>query len=118
MGRPALILGRGRGTTAAGRQQISEATPPTDPPAAAPSSGSSPLRHRTFRALWIAAVFSHVGSAMSDVGQGWLMTTLAASPLMVALVVTAESLPYVLFGLVAGALADVVDRRRLLIATQ
>jgi predicted MFS family arabinose efflux permease/quinol monooxygenase YgiN len=55
---------------------------------------------------------------MSDVGQGWLMTSLAVSPLMVALVVTAESLPYVLFGLVAGALADVVDRRRLLIVTQ
>jgi MFS family permease len=97
---------------------LPDSTSEDDRPAASGSSAWSPLRHRTFRALWIAAVFSHVGSAMSDVGQGWLMTTLDPSPLLVALVVTAESLPYVLLGLVAGALADVVDRRRLLIVTQ
>lgn len=55
---------------------------------------------------------------MTDVGQGWLMTTLAPSPLMVALMLTAESLPFFLLGLPAGALADVADRRRLLLVTQ
>src|SRR5262245_14478772 len=78
----------------------------------------SPLRHSLFRALWIATVASHIGSYMTDVGQGWLMTTLAPSPLFVALMMTAESLPFFLLGLPAGALADIVDRRRLLLVTQ
>jgi MFS family permease len=55
---------------------------------------------------------------MTDVAQGWLMTTLAASPLTVALLTTAESLPIFLLSLPAGAIADIVDRRRLLIMTQ
>jgi MFS family permease len=78
----------------------------------------SPLAHPLFRALWIASVVSHVGSYMTDVGQGWLMTTLAPSPLLVSLLLTAESLPFFALGLPAGALADIVDRRRLLIVTQ
>jgi len=77
-----------------------------------------PLAHPLFRALWIASVVSHVGSYMSDVGQGWLMTTLAPSPLLVSLLLTAESLPFFVLGLPAGALADIVDRRRLLMVTQ
>src|SRR5215510_5339509 len=83
-----------------------------------PRSAWSPLAHRTFRALWIASVASHVGSYMTDVGQGWLMTSLTPSPLVVALLLTAESLPFFALGLPAGALADIVDRRRLLIVTQ
>jgi MFS family permease len=55
---------------------------------------------------------------MTDVGQGWLMTSLTPSPLVVSLLLTAESLPFFLLGLPAGALADIVDRRKLLIATQ
>jgi MFS family permease len=55
---------------------------------------------------------------MTDVGQGWLMSSLTPSPLLVSLLLTAESLPFFVFGLPAGALADVVDRRRLLIVTQ
>jgi MFS family permease len=55
---------------------------------------------------------------MTDVAQGWLMTTLAASPLTVALLTTVESLPIFLLSLPAGAIADIVDRRRLLIGTQ
>src|SRR5262245_51788451 len=86
--------------------------------AASPRSAWSPLAHRTFRALWIASVASHIGSYMTDVGQGWLMASIAPSPLIVSLLLTAESLPFFALGLPAGALADIVDRRRLLIVTQ
>jgi len=55
---------------------------------------------------------------MTDVGQGWLMSTLTPSPLIVSLLLTAESVPFFALGLPAGALADIVDRRRLLVATQ
>lgn len=84
------------------------------------SSGStwSPLRQSVFRALWIAGVVSNVGSWMQDVGESWLMTSLTLSPVLVALVETAGNLPVVFAALPAGALADIVDRRRLLIAMQ
>ena len=78
----------------------------------------SPLRQPVFRALWIATVASNIGTWMHDVGAGWLMTSLAPSPLMVALVQVATNLPVFLLALPAGALADVVDRRRLLLVTQ
>jgi MFS family permease len=78
----------------------------------------SPLRHSIFRALWIASVVSNIGSWMQDVGESWLMTSLTLSPVLVALVETAGSLPVVLAALPAGALADIVDRRRLLIVMQ
>ena len=55
---------------------------------------------------------------MQDVGAGWLMTSLSSSPSMVALVEAADSMPVMLLALPAGALADIVDRRRLLIAVQ
>src|SRR3954463_8192970 len=78
----------------------------------------SPLYYGLFRALWISSTASHIGSYMTDVGQGWLMSSLTPSPLIVSLLLTAESLPFFLFGLPAGALADIVDRRRLLITSQ
>src|SRR5436190_13782792 len=77
----------------------------------------SPLRYPLFRALWIASTASHIGSYMTDVGQGWLMSSLTPSPLIVSLLLTAESLPFFLLGLPAGALADIIDRRRLLIVS-
>ncbi len=77
-----------------------------------------PLREPIYRALWIATVASNIGTWMQDVGAAWLMTSIAPSPAMVALVRSASSLPIFLLALPAGALADVVDRRRLLIATQ
>jgi len=83
-----------------------------------PRSTWSPLTHPLFRAIWIASTASHIGSYMTDVGQGWLMSSLTPSPLIVSLLLTAESLPFFLLGLPAGALADIVDRRRLLIITQ
>src|SRR3954470_1607268 len=81
-------------------------------------SAWSPLRHPLFRSLWMAAVASNVGTWMHNVGADWLMTTLAPSPIMVALMQTAETAPTFLLALPAGALADIVDRRRLLLLTQ
>ena len=82
------------------------------------SSTWSPLRLPLFRALWLAAVASNVGTWMHNVGAEWLMTTLAPSPFVVALMQTAEAAPTFLLALPAGALADIVDRRRLLLFSQ
>jgi MFS family permease/quinol monooxygenase YgiN len=82
------------------------------------ASAWSPLRESVFRALWIATVVSNIGTWMQDVGESWLMTSLTPSPVLVALVETAGALPVVLVALPAGALADVVDRRRLLLVMQ
>ncbi len=82
------------------------------------ASAWSPLRESVFRALWIATVVSNIGTWMQDVGEAWLMTSLTPSPVLVALVETAGSLPVVLVALPAGALADVVDRRHLLLVMQ
>jgi len=78
----------------------------------------APLREPLFRSLWIAAVISYTGTWMQNVGAGWLMTELTVSPLMVSLVQAAAMLPVFLVILPAGALADMVDRRRLLLITQ
>src|SRR5438105_12168474 len=78
----------------------------------------APLQTALFRNLWIATIVSNVGTWMQDVGSGWLMTSLSSSPSMVALVEAADSIPVMLLALPAGAIADIVDRRRLLIAIQ
>ncbi len=78
----------------------------------------SPLGEPLFRSLWIAAVISYTGTWMQNVGAGWLMTQLTMSPLMVGLVQAATTLPVFLVILPAGALADMVDRRRFLLITQ
>lgn len=92
---------------------------PAEPsaPVAAPGAWS-PFRHPIFLSLWIAALASNLGTWMQEVGDAWLMTSLSSAPLMVALLQTAGSLPVFLLALPAGALADAVDRRRLLIGTQ
>src|ERR671932_2209552 len=81
-------------------------------------SALEPLREPVFRALWVASLVSNVGTWMQNVGGAWLMTSLTPSPVMVALMQTATSLPVFLLGLPAGALADLVDRRRLLLVAQ
>jgi MFS family permease len=78
----------------------------------------APLREPLFRSLWMAAVISYIGTWMQNVGAGWLMTQLTTSPLMISLVQAASTLPVFLVILPAGALADMVDRRRLLLITQ
>lgn len=93
------------------------ATGGAEAPGAAPGP-FAPFRHAAFAVLWTATVVSNIGTWMHDVAAGWLMTSISPSPLMVALVQTATTLPVFLFSLPAGALADIVDRRRLLIVVQ
>src|SRR2546429_4247227 len=78
----------------------------------------APLRRPLFRALWISDVVSSIGTWMHDSAAAWLMTLLAPSPLMVSLVQAATTLPLFLLALPGGALADILDRRRILLATQ
>ncbi len=78
----------------------------------------APLRESLFRSLWIASVVSYTGTWMQNVGAGWLMTQLTMNPFMVGLVQAAGALPVFLVILPAGALADMVDRRRFLLVTQ
>lgn len=81
-------------------------------------SAWAPLRSPTFRALWIASLASNVGSFMHENGASWLMTSLSKDPGLNAMVTAAGSLPMFLLALPAGALADIIDRRKLMIATQ
>ena len=81
-------------------------------------SGFAPLRIGLFRDRWIASTVSSVGTWMQDTAGTWLMTSLTASPLLIALMQTAASLPVLGLGLLAGATADLFDRRRLLIFWQ
>ncbi len=76
------------------------------------------LRQATFRWLWLASIASNIGTWMHEVGAGWLMTSLSASPLNVAPVQVAGSLPMFFLALPAGALADIVDKRRYLLGVQ
>jgi len=91
--------------------------PKTEPSSAAPSS-FGPFRHAAFAVLWTATVVANVGGWMYNAASGWLMTTLDPNPLVVSLVQVATSLPMFLFALPAGALADIVDRRMLLIVVE
>ena len=75
----------------------------------------SPLRRPLFRNRLFASVISNVGSWMQDTAGTWLMTALTTSPFLIALMQTAASLPVLLLGLPAGATADILDRRRLLL---
>src|SRR5437867_2593550 len=92
----------------------------TSIPSLARANGSAwaPLREPLFRSLWPAAVISYTGRWMQNVGAGWLMTQLTMSPFMVGMVQAAMTLPVFLVTLPAGALADMVDRRRFLLVTQ
>ncbi|WP_445150078.1 MFS transporter [Baekduia sp. Peel2402] len=76
--------------------------------------GFAPLRHATFRRLWIAQFTSNVGGWMQTVGAQWLMLSLSGSAAYLAFIQSAASLPVLLFAIPAGALADLVDRRKLL----
>ncbi|HET6215799.1 MAG TPA: MFS transporter, partial [Acidobacteriaceae bacterium] len=80
--------------------------------------GFEPLGVPLFRNLWLASIVSNLGGWMQDTAGTWLMTVLTTSPLLIALMQTAASLPVVILGLLAGATADIFDRRRLLIFWQ
>src|SRR5579862_7627580 len=81
-------------------------------------SAWSPLRLPLFRNRWLASLVSNLGSWMQDTSATWLMALLTTSPLLIALMQTAASLPVLFLGLPAGATADIFDRRRLLIFWQ
>jgi predicted MFS family arabinose efflux permease len=97
-----------------------EPQPPASQTRATSSEASSlaPFRHSVFAVLWVATVVANIGTWMQSAAAGWLMTTLDPDPFVVSLVQVAASLPLFLFALPAGALADIIDRRRLLIAIQ
>src|SRR3954471_4309805 len=97
---------------------VARAVDTTEAAYAAPVSAWAPLRIRLYRALWIAQLTSNVGTWMQTVAAQWLMGTLSRDPLLVALVQTALTLPIFLVGFPAGALGDIFDRRRLLVASQ
>jgi MFS family permease len=86
----------------------------------APGSSSlwRPLRVSTFRNLLVADVVSDIGTFMQNVGAAWLMVSLGAGPIYVALTQTAASLPYFLLALPAGSAGDIFDRRKLVLATE
>src|SRR5688572_7192449 len=77
-----------------------------------------PLKVPLFRALWTASMVSNLGTWIQQIANGWLMTNLRPEPLMVSLVEVATTLPMAVLALPAGALADMIDRRRYLLATQ
>ncbi|WP_140628505.1 MFS transporter [Methylibium rhizosphaerae] len=77
-----------------------------------------PLQGPVFRMLWLAWLAANVSMWMNDVAAAWLMTSLTDSPVMVALVQAAATLPVFLLGLPSGAMADIVDRRKYFAATQ
>ena len=77
-----------------------------------------PLRIPVFRLLWSTWLTANLCMWMTDVAAAWTMTTLTSTPIWVALVQSASTLPVFLLGLPSGALADILDRRRWLMATQ
>ncbi len=81
-------------------------------------SAWSPLRNRYYRALWLGSMVSNIGTTMNDTAAVWTMTTMTSSPYLVSLMQTMSSLPLFLLALPAGALADLVDRRRLILLAQ
>jgi len=91
------------------------ATPPGD---AVAGTAWSPLGYQTFRSRWLASIVSNIGTWMQDTAATWLMTILTGSPLLIALMQTAASLPVLVFGLPAGAMADILDRRKVLLFWQ
>jgi MFS family permease len=88
------------------------------PPSNADLSALGPLKLPVFRMLWGTWLTANICMWMSDVAAAWLMTSMTTTPLWVALVQTAATLPVFLLGLPSGALADILDRRRYFIATQ
>lgn len=78
----------------------------------------APLRSPLFRTMWLAVLVSNVGMWMENVATGWLITEMTGSAAMLGVVQAAQTLPVVFLALVAGALADVVDRRVYLLVTQ
>lgn len=88
-------------------------------PASQTSGGAlAPFHYPAFRAIWTANLFSNIGSMIQSVGAAWLMTELTSSHVMIALVQASATIPILLLGVFAGAIADNFDRRRVMLAAQ
>lgn len=95
--------------------------PPTGVGAARPSAAPgpwSPLSQPVFRSMWLAILASNIGTWIHDVSAAWVIAETTGSPFMVAAVQSATTLPMVLLAVLAGTLADIVDRRKYLILAQ
>jgi len=92
--------------------------PSGTPAAVAESPSTSPFHFPVFRNIWIANVGSQFGGLIQSVGASWMMMSIATSPVMVSLVQASTTLPIMMFALLAGALADTFDRRRMMIVAQ
>ncbi len=82
------------------------------------SGSDSPFSFPVYRAIWIASLTSNFGTLIQAIGAAWMMTSLTTSPMMVALVQSTTTLPIMLLALLAGAIADNQNRRRVMIAAQ
>ncbi|BCM21469.1 MFS transporter [Mesorhizobium sp. J8] len=89
-----------------------------DEPESERVSALAPFRHGIFRAVWSASLVSNFGGLIQGVGAAWMMTTIATSPYQVALVQSSTTLPIMLFALVAGAIADSFNRRKVMLVAQ
>src|SRR5262245_58673295 len=78
----------------------------------------APFKSRIFLAIWTASLISNLGSLIQAVGASWLMTSIAPSPDMVALVQASTALPILLLSLPSGAIADIWDRRIIMLIAQ
>jgi MFS family permease len=94
------------------------AAPVNAPPSDGQSGAFAALRVPLFRAMWLSQFASNIGGWMQTVGAQWLMLSLTTAALPVSLIQTASSLPVLLFAVPAGALGDLVDRKRLILWTQ
>jgi predicted MFS family arabinose efflux permease len=94
-------------------ERLSSASGPAAPPPHA--SAWRPFRHPVFTVIWTASLAANTGTWMYTAASSWLMTSLSPDPLIVSLVQVAASLPIFLLAIPAGALADILDRRRFLI---
>jgi len=92
------------------------ATVPVDP--VKPGGTFAPFRYPAFRAIWIANLWSALGAMIQSVGAAWMMTDLSHSHGMVALIQASSTIPIMLLGVPAGAIADNFDRRRVMLAAQ
>ena len=84
----------------------------------APGAPLAPFRHPAFRAIWTANLFSSIGAMIQSVGAAWLMTELTRSHLLIALVQASATIPIMLLGVFAGAIADNHDRRLVMLVAQ
>src|SRR6476620_8156438 len=94
------------------------ATTPSAVSSGRSTSAWAPLRVAAFRALWLAALVGLTGAWFQTVGAQWFLVDQPHASILVSLVQAATTIPYVLFGLIAGVLADILDRRLVLIAVQ